>query len=244
MLTAACIGAPTAFAPPVALDDTKGRGSIGIISTVGGKFSVQKVGVTVFGNEYTVVPVATWGIDDLVASKLARLIGDKADVKRIAYAKDAFATYEAPGGLFRDRNAELKDILHRLTATQKCDIYLVMMASSSSFGSTNQSVGGLGIVQTGNILVTKVWLHALFQIRVYDGRTLELLGWKPATTGQATFMAMIKGPHREVDISWWTEKAQVEANVRLKTAMRELVEQALTMTLPEVLTLEQSRRAG
>jgi hypothetical protein len=242
MLTAACIGAPTAFAPPVALDDTKGRRSIGIISAVGGKFSVQKVGVTVFGNEYNIVPVATWGIDDLVASKLARLIGGKADVKRIAYPKDAFAAYEAPGGLFRDRDAELKDILYKLTATQKCDIYLVVIASSSSFGSTNQSVGGLGIVQAG--LVTKAWLHALFQVRVYDGRTLELLGWKPATTGQATFMAMIKGPHREVEMSWWPEKAKVEADGRLKTAMRELIEQALTTTLPEVLTLEQSRRAG
>ena len=96
MVTAACIGAPTVFAPPVAIYDTKGRRSIGIISAVGGKFSVQKVGVTVFANEYNIVPVATWGIDDLVASKLARLMGGKADVKRIAYPKDAFAAYEAP----------------------------------------------------------------------------------------------------------------------------------------------------
>ena len=91
-------------------------------------------------------------------------------------------------------------------------------------------VGGLGIVQTGGVLVTKAWLHAVFQVRVYDGRTLEFLGWKPATSGQNTFMAMIKGPHREVDGSWWPEKAKVEADVRLKSAMRELVEQALSTT--------------
>jgi hypothetical protein len=243
MLIAGC-SAPTAFAPPVALDDAKGRHSIGIISAVGSKFAVQKVGVTVFGNEYNVVPVATWGIDDLIASKLTLLLGGKADVKRITYAKDAFAAYEAPGGLFRDRDAELKQILRKLTATQKCDIYLVVIASSSSVGSTNQSVGGLGIVQTGGVLVTKAWLHAVFQVRVYDGRTLEFLGWKPATIGQNTFMAMIKGPHREVDVSWWPEKAKVEADVRLKSAMRELVEQALTTTLPEVLALEPPRRAS
>jgi hypothetical protein len=45
-------------------------------------------------------------------------------------------------------------------------------------------------------------------------------------------------------MSWWPEKAKVEADGRLKTAMHRLVEQALTTTLPEVLTLEQSRRAG
>jgi len=53
------------------------------------------------------------------------------------------------------------------------------------------------------MFVTKTWLHALFQIRVYDGRTLEFQDWKPATIGQSTFMATIKGPHREVDASWW-----------------------------------------
>lgn len=244
LLAAGCSGAPTAFAPPIALDSKKGRQSIGIISAIGSKFAVQKVGTTVFSNEYNSVPVASWGIDDLVASKLAGLLGGNADVRRITYAKDAFASYEAPGGLFRDHNAELQEILRKLTATQKSDVYLVVITSGSSFGSTNQSVGGLGIVQAGNIFATKIWLHAVFQIRVYDGRTLEFLGWKPATIGQNTFMAMIKGPHREVDASWWPALANVEGDRRLKTAVRELVEQALTTTLPEVLTLEQSRRAG
>jgi hypothetical protein len=244
LLAAGCSGAPTAFAPPIALDRTKGRQSIGVISAVGSKFAVQTVGTTVFGNESNSVQVANWSIDDLVANKIAGLLGDSADVRRITYAKDAFAAYDAPGGLFRDHNAELKEILRKLTATQKSDVYLVVIASSSYFGSTNQSVGGLGIVQAGNIFVNKRWLHALFQIRVYDGRTLEFLGWKPATIGQDTFMATIKGPHREVDASWWPTPATVEGDRRLKTAVRELVEQALTTTLPEVLSLEQLRRAG
>jgi len=99
LLAAGCSGAPTAFAPPIALGSKKGRQSIGIISAIGSKFAVQKVGTTVFGNEYNSVPVASWGIDDLVASKLAGLLGGNADVRRITYAKDAFASYEAPGAL-------------------------------------------------------------------------------------------------------------------------------------------------
>ena len=152
LLAADCSGAPTAFAPPIALDSTKGRQSIGVISAVGSKFAVQKVDTTVFGNEYNSV------MDDLVASKIAGLLGGNADVRRITYAKDAFASYDAPGGLFRDHNAELKEILRELTATQKSDVYLVVIASSSYFGSTNQSAGGLGIVQAGNMFVTKTWL--------------------------------------------------------------------------------------
>jgi hypothetical protein len=101
----------------------KGRRSIGVISTLGAKFAVQRVEVTVFGNEYNVVSVAAWGIDDAVDSKLASLLGVDADVKRIAYGKDAFWAYEAPGALFRDRNAELKDALRKVTAGQRCDLY-------------------------------------------------------------------------------------------------------------------------
>jgi hypothetical protein len=242
LLVSACSGAPTAFEPPVAIDTSKGRRSIGVVSTLGAKFALQRVGVTVFGNEYNVVPVAAWGIDDVVNSKLANLLGVDADVKRIAYDKDAFAAYEAPGGLFRDRNAELKDALRKVSAGQRCDLYLVVVPSGSSFGSTNQSVSGLGIVQGSSVFVNQMWIHALFQMRLYDGRTLEFLGWKPARLGQTAFMAVIHGPHRQVEASLWPEMGRAEPNLRLRAAVRELVEQALTATLPEVLTLGHARR--
>jgi hypothetical protein len=234
---------PTAFEPPVAVDSSKGRRTIGVISTVGAKFAVQKVGVTVFGNEHNVVPIGAWAIDDAVDAKLASLLGADADVKRIAYGKDAFTAYEAPGGLFRDRGAELTDALRKVTAGQKCDLYLLVIASGSSFGSSNQSVSGLGIVQGSSVFVNQVWIHALFQMRLYDGRTLELLGWKPARHTETAFMAVIHGPHRQVDVSMWPEAGQVESNMRLRIAVRELVEQALAATLPEVLTLEHAKRA-
>jgi hypothetical protein len=79
-------------------------------------------------------------------------------------------------------------------------------------------------------------------MRLYDGRTLQLLGWKPAKLVDATFMPAIHGPHRQVDPSFWPEAGRVESNMRLRTAVRELLEQALTATLPEVLTLERSKR--
>jgi hypothetical protein len=243
LLLAGC-GGPPALGPPVALDPAKGRRSIGIVSSIGGKFAVKKVGITAFGNELNHFPIPSWAIDDLVASKLAALLGNTAEVKRIAYNKDAFATYEAPGGLLRDRDAEFRDGLRKITAGQGCDLYLAVIASTSPFGSTNQVVTGLGIVQTGNMFTTNAWAYAVFQIRAYDGRSLQPLGWKPATIGQSTFMAAIKGPHREVDTSWWPEAGSPEADGRLRAVTRELVEEALTATLPEILDLAPSRPIG
>jgi hypothetical protein len=243
LLVAGCSGLPTAFDPPVAVYVSKGRRSIGVISTIGTKFVVQKVGVTVFGNEHSDVPIGTWGIDDAVNAKVASILRADADVKRISYAKNAFAAYEAPGGLFRDHNAELVEALRKLTATQKSDLYLVVVPSGSSFGSTNQAVSGLGIVQGSSVFVNQMWIHALFQMRLYDGQRLELLGWKPARLGETAFMAVIHGPHRQVDPALWPEVGRLDSNMRLRTAVRELVEQALTATLPEVLTLEHSKPA-
>jgi hypothetical protein len=102
-------------------------------------------------------------------------------------------------------------------------------------------VSGLGIVQ-GSGVFTNQWIHALFQMRLYNGRTLELLGWKRARLGDTAFMAAIHGPHRQVDASLWPETGRLESSMRLRAAVRELVEQALTATLPEVLTLEHSKR--
>lgn len=243
LLVSGCSGVPTAFAPPVAVDTSKGRRSIGVISMLGATFSMQKVGVTVFGNEYKSAPIAGWGIDDVVTSKVASLLGGDADVKRISSPKDAFAAYEAPGGLFRDHNAEFKEGLRKLTTGQKCDLYLAVVVGGSAFGSTNQSVRGIGIVQGSSVFVNQMWIHALFQMRLYDGRTLELLGWKPATLGQPTFMAMIRGPNREVEASLWPQTDRVESDVRLRNAVRELIEQGISATLPEVLTLGRAVRA-
>jgi len=243
LLVSGCSGVPTAFAPPVAVDISKGRRSIGVISMLGATFSMQKVGVTVFSNEYKSAPIASWGIDDVVNTKIANLLAGDVDVKRISYPKDAFAAYEAPGGLFRDHSAEFKDGLRKVTAGQKCDLYLAVVAGGSAFGSSNQFVKGIGIVQGSSVFVNQMWIHALFQMRLYDGRTLELLGWKPATLGQSTFMAVIRGPNREVEASFWPQTERVETDGRLRTAVRELVEQGVAATLPEVLTLGRAVRA-
>jgi hypothetical protein len=98
--------ASAAIAQPAAPKKPDGRKNVGVISVIGEKFSVQKVGIMVFGNDLTETPVPSWGIDDLVASKIGALLSRQYNVKRIAAPKGAFDAIEKPGGLFRDREAE------------------------------------------------------------------------------------------------------------------------------------------
>ena len=57
----------TAAKPPGPAEN--GRCRLGVIPALGDQFVVQKVGLTVFGNERTEVPI-DWGLNDLVVARV------------------------------------------------------------------------------------------------------------------------------------------------------------------------------
>jgi hypothetical protein len=71
--------APKALATPA--DDRK---CIGVVSQLGETFTVKKVGVVVFQNEESKVPIESWRIDDLVVAKIGGFLGKRAAVRRVA----------------------------------------------------------------------------------------------------------------------------------------------------------------
>jgi hypothetical protein len=214
------------------------RKSIGVISAIGDKFTAQKVGLMVFGNERKHLPIDAWGIDDFVFRKVSALLDKRFSVKRIDYSRGAFAKYENPDpGLFRNPDEELRTVVRQIASSQKCDVYLVVTKSSSQFGTSNQYVSGLGIVEAGGGLMgSNVHLFALSAIRLYDGQSFATLREERASIGQTTFLAIIKGPHRQVDPSWWPASDQAAQNARLRDATLVLVEQSLAMTVPQLFS--------
>jgi hypothetical protein len=213
-----------------------GRCDVGVISHLGEKFNVRQIGFTVFGNESNEVSIESWRIDDLVVAKISGALGKRATVRRVAYRKEAFASLES-SKLFRDIDAEVGEGVRTLTAGTHCARYVVVTDGTSRYGTTNQVLGGLGIVAgkkpyfTGDLYN----LHTLITLRVYDGETFALMKRKFATTGESTFMAMIGGPHREVDQSFWPVPPDAAAqNAKLRDAVQGLIGQSLDATLPEL----------
>jgi hypothetical protein len=226
----------TSFAQGAAKGDP--RKSVGVISNIGGKFALQKVGMTVFQNDLKEVPIEVWGIDDAVMAKVAQHMGKRYEVRKVAFAKTAFAEYDNPnGGLFRDQDAELRNAVRRIAAAaaQKSDLYLVVTRIYSKFSGTNQNVVGLGMVEASSILGATYNLHALFALRIYNGRTFEMVTWKHAATGPYNLFAIIKGPHRELDKTLWPASTNLAGNERLKVLTRNLVDKSLDVTLPELM---------
>lgn len=228
--------ASAAIAQPGPPKKSDGRKTIGVISALGENFSVQKIGIMVFGNDLKEAPINSWGIDELVASKISAVLSKQYNVTRIAAPKGAFDAIEKPGGLFRDLEAEQREIVRKIAAGQKSDLYIVVTRGSSPYSNTNQILTGLGILEAGAPLYSdNVYLFALSVITVYDGRTFAMVKRQAGSIGQSTFLAVVNGPHQKLDKSWWPTSPQVAQNDKLKNATRALVEQSIAQTVPEMV---------
>lgn len=210
---------------------------VGVISDVGDQFIVQTVGLTVFGNERSEVPIG-WGLDDLVVARVRAAAGPGVTVRRIAYAKGTFEELERPGSFFRDVKSELSKAVRQIASGNGCERYVLVQKSTSQFSNLNQSVRGVGIVSWAH----RTLLFALSYIRVYDGQSFEVIKQGAATTNdeslisRALLLNPIRGPNRELDRGTFPSvPAEAAANPALRDGVRALLTVSLDNTLPSML---------
>jgi hypothetical protein len=211
------------------------RKSICAVSAVGDTFAVKKIGITVFGNEYTDVPIDSWRIDEHVTGKLASLLGQRFDFKRVTPDKETFAGLQQRDAIILASESKATAAVRRLAGTHKCDLYLVVTKSGHMIANTNQAVGGLGILHMGSVFFQTVNVHALTVVTIYDGRSFAVLSQRPAWMGQSGLTSVMGGPHRRLDLSAWPSPPQAAVNPTLREAVVTLLDQSLGMTLPEML---------
>jgi hypothetical protein len=147
---------------------------IGVISAIGDEFVVQRVGLTVFGNEYTEVSIDGWGIDDLVVTRV-RAVSPGTAVKKIAYPKGAFAPYDHPApALFRNSGDVLTGIVRQIAANTGCERYLVVTKLNVKVDGTNQTHRGIGVLNRGIGALRHTFLFTDVDVSVFDGRTFDI----------------------------------------------------------------------
>jgi hypothetical protein len=244
LLVVGCTGGPLSTLSSEASKTIAGARTVGVISAVGHTFALQKIGITVFGNELKEVPIGSWGIDDAVASRVGAVLSPRYKVKRIAVPQGMFAAYEKPAA-FSSSDAELQGIVRRLAASQGCDLVIVVTRSGISWGSSNQVVVGLGLLEAGGLInAGNVTLFAVTAVSLYDGRTFERLTWqRPQFQIGGSMMGGINGPHRTLERSWWPATPQAVHNDKLKSATRALVEQSVAATIPRVMGTAKQAKA-
>lgn len=225
---------PKAIAKP-AEPATAGPCGVGVIAGTGDIFVVQKIGLTVFGNDYAEVPVS-WGLDDLVFAR-ARAAAGSTPVRRITYAKGAFDSYYHPkSGLFRNRREELSSLIRQIAGNAGCERYLVIMRSEGQLDGTNQSLSGVGIFSRGVGLISYAYVFAYIGVTWVDGRTFEIMKG-PAVTFEGVMKHMADNfvsneLLQKVDKSMFPETAADSAN---NIALRDTARDFLTKRLDKIL---------
>jgi len=203
---------------------------IGVISAIGDTFTVQKVGITVFGNEKTQFAIGSWRIDEFVIDRIRAALGRRFDVRPVTYQKAAF--FPQNRGLFGSSTSAIPDAVRAHVSPQGFDAYVVVTKAGSGYGQTNQVVNALGIVDGSGLLVANISVFALYAITVVDGRQFTVLG--QASGPQPGFFVSIHGPSREVDKSWWPTALDAAHNPKLKGTITELLTQNLPQTLQKL----------
>ncbi|MBR1223666.1 MULTISPECIES: hypothetical protein [unclassified Bradyrhizobium] len=213
---------------------------IGVIPAVGDQFAVQKIGLTVFNNDYADVPIESWGLDDLVVARVRAVTGSGAGVRRIAYSKQAFAPYDRPApALFRNPESDLTTIVRQITANAGCARYVAVTKLDSKLDGTNQTLRGIGVYHRGiGSLVGHTRLYSNIQVTVFDGQTYEV-SKKPFNLNLGLALARgfgVEDPLTKLENSAFPEPAAAAAtSATLRDGTRALLathlDKALSATL-------------
>jgi len=213
---------------------------LGVIAALENKFSVQKIGITVFGNEETQVPV-DWGLNDIVAERVRAAAGGTG-VRRIAYPKGTFEPYyERSEALFRIPSDKLTPIVRQVASSTDCERYLVVTTLSVQLDGTNQPLNGIGILD-GRGPFGHPSLFTYFMVTIFDGKTFEIRRNPLPNLGRAlarSFIPEKPNPLSLLDDGAFPQPAAAAAqNTMLRDRIRVLLAEKLDKTLPDVLKTE------
>ena len=229
-------------AAKLAASPAGGPCQIGIIPALGDRLSLQHVGLTVFGNELTDVPIEAWGLDDVVVARVRSTAGSGTAVKRIAYAKGAFdSLYRLQKQGFSDGRNDLPAVVRQIAANSNCDRYVVVTTSVGPIPGTNQTAVGLGLFTNwANGVSKRGALFAFIQIAVLDGRNFALhddpsAGFGARLANSLSFFAKEKDFQPLEDLETPAAPEAVASDARLRDGMRALLTEKLDKMLPTYL---------
>jgi hypothetical protein len=225
--------AKAAGQPVVAAES--GPCSLGVISAIGDRFSVQKFGITIFANEKTFVPI-DWGLDDLVVARTRAATGGDPTVHKIAYPKGAFEPFFNPKSNFlRAENERLPAIVQGITANAHCERYVVVVRSIGVVPGTKMEVDGIGAYNQGvGSVLRHSHLFAAFSVTMLDGQTYERINRPFADLGArlAQGMRLTEDPLNKLDNEQFPEPpSAATGNAILRERTRELVATRLDQAL-------------
>jgi hypothetical protein len=210
--------------------------TIGIISAVGDQMTFAKAGLTGLDHHSQSFPIESWGLDDLIVKEATAALSGRFQVQPVSYKRAVF-TAAAKDSPLTPVNA-LRDPFKKLVQTevspQGLDAYVVITKAKASFGAGGRRVEGVGLVSYGALLESANQIHALYEIRVIDGKTFDVIEKRAAAPLDNAQAARLAGPSRSADESFSPSAGDPVQNEKLRKSITDLIERSLPTTLSDM----------
>jgi len=209
--------------------------TVGIVSAIGDQFTFAKAGLTGLDNRPRSVPIASWGLDELIVQQVTAALSGRFQVQPATYARATFATIQesAITAVNLVRGDPFKKLVQTEVSPQGLDAYIVITKAKAYFGGGNRKVEGVGLITYSTVLESYGQLHALYEIRVVDGKTFDIIEKLAAGPIDNASNIRIPGPSRLIDASF------DERDENLRRAIVDLVIRSLPNILSDLHLVNQ-----
>lgn len=198
---------------------------IGIVSAIGDKLYLRKVGVTAFGNEADDMAIDSWRLDEVMTGKVRAALSGRFEVRPVTYQRAPFASLAERNEIFAQEHRP--ELVRSSVAPQGLDAYLVITKTRSKYAQTNQVLLGLGVVEGGSKLFgTQLYAYANYALAMVDGHNWAM-GEQAAAFLPPRSASEIGGISGRVDNALWPASSDAAANQRLKAALVGLIDKSL-----------------
>jgi hypothetical protein len=157
-------------------------------------------------------------------------------VQPVSYKRAAFAAVKdspvAPVNLIR--GDVFKKLVQTEVSPQGLDAYIVITKAKANFGGGGRKVEGIGFITYGTLLASYSQIHVLYEIRVYDGKTFDVIEKMTAPPLDNAAEVRLQGPSRQVDDSYSPSTGDPARNENLHGAITDLIGRSLSTTLSDM----------
>jgi hypothetical protein len=210
--------------------------TVGIVSAVGDEITFARGGLTGLDNSSQSFPIGSWGLDDLIVQQVTEVLNGRFQVQPVSYKRAVFAAIKdspvAPVNLVR--GDPFKKLVQNEVSPQGLDAYIVITKARSNFGGSARKVEGIGFLTYGTVMESYNQIHALYEIRVFDGKTFDVIEKMAAPPLDDVGAVRIAGPSRMIDESFSPSTGDPAQNEKLHAAIADLVARSLSSTLSDM----------
>ena len=209
--------------------------TVGIISAIGEEMSLTQAGLTGFGKTGQSASISAWGLDEFIVQQATRLLSGRFRVQAVSYRRVAFAAVRdspvTPVNLLR--SDPFKELVRSDVSPQGLDAYIVITRAKSKLGN-GRNVEGVGLAEYRTLLADYGLIHALYEVRVIDGKSFDVIEKRAAAPLDNTATMRIAGPSGAIDATF----DGPASSERLRAAIADLITRSLPVTLGDMHLLD------